>query len=124
MYERARLERRVITPSSAAAATVLDFGPAEGEIWRVVACNGQHDDPAAHSLNFVVVMGALVCEVTGSTSTAQYAKRVLYNDWHYPEQIMLGYGDILRLNSVDAMAAGKKLYAYAVIEVLRGVVVP
>jgi hypothetical protein len=125
MYERERLERRGINVLSAAAATVLSFGPAEGEIWRIVTCNGHHDDPAAHTLNWIVLgVGAITVELSNGIATNQWIKRQVYVDAPMPEQLMLGYGDVLSLNSVDAMAAGKKLYAFAVVEVLKGVVAP
>lgn len=107
--------------SSAAAASEIAAGPAVGEVWRVIAASGYHDDPAAHDVYWQLRQGATSLPMeTGGNLLTNY-KYQLYDKVKVGAPVVLRYGEYIVLTSTAAMAAGKKMYMNLYTEVLVGV---
>jgi len=111
----------VAAPVSSAAVSYFDLGPPVGECWRIIAARANHDDPAAHDLEILVLQGAVTFQVSFNSAVAQYVPKMLYAGGVLVEPLILKYGDYLRINFPVVLAAGKKAYWGVIYEKLLGV---
>lgn len=107
--------------STAAAAQEISAAPAVGEVWRVLALSGYHDDPAAHDVYWALRQGATSCLMDSGTSLTTTTKLQFYDKVKCSNPIVLRYGENITLQASAPMAAGKKMYMHVWAEVLVGV---